>query len=193
VAIGREDVTVERFLAWWDEDPSRSATWWLKLARLQRAWVGERAGDRDVADDLLQDAWLALSASDAKALRRVRRPATPMWAWHRGLLRRLIAARQRRVFRLRRMAREYSVATSRYAMPPDLEGLPASSGRRELSSEEMAEMLSVTTKRQRDVLVPWLRGVPLKQIARSLQIAAPTARAHLRKALAAIRLDVLGA
>lgn len=144
----------------------RDLAWLKRLAtRLAR--------DRDDADDLVQDAWIA-------AWHRQPDAARPMRAWLTKVVRDLVGMRHRS--ERRRVAREAHADTTQAPVPPD-ELL----AQLELHRRLVELVLALDEPYRSTVIARFVEGRTSASIAQSLGIPAGTVRKRLHEALRRLR------
>jgi RNA polymerase sigma factor (sigma-70 family) len=176
-------LAVGEFLRLWDGDRPAALRWYQSLVGDQMPALRRRTNGIDSAEDLMQDAFLVLSANDADVLRRAR-PGASMAGWHWKVLLHLAMRLQLRT--VRRIARETEYA--RCHVPAEATVVPLDTTTARVADSARADdLLRCLSPAQRAVLHARLRGLSLAQVAAETGIAKSTARDRLAAAVEQVR------
>lgn len=148
----------------------------LRHGRWLRRLADRLVSDRDRADDLVQETWLA-------ALRRRPRRGASLRPWLATVLRNLAVSRLRGA--ARREDRELGHA--RPESTPSVEELTA---RAELSRGLVEAVLRLPEAQREVVLLRYFEGLSGAEIARRLEHSAATVRSQLARGLEALRIEL---
>lgn len=135
--------------------------------------------DAHLAEDLVQDAWVAALAHGSGA-------RGPLSAWMAGALKRLAANRRRGDARRARREREAS---------PERHEPPVSTGTEMLEQQQLLiqHVLTLDEPYREVVVRRYVDGLPPREIARALDVPVATVNSRLARGLAKLRATLLAA
>ncbi len=148
----------------------------LADAEWARRLAAELVGDGAAADDVVQEAWLAMARREPGGDR-------PLRPWLAEVLRN--AARQFRRGESRRARREAEVARDE-ALPSAAEMVERAEAHRRL----VDAVLALPEPLRRTVMLRWFEGLSAAEIARRTEVPAATVRWHLQKGLGRLREEL---